>query len=185
MDDVSTTFPRADKNKLGYSLEQVEDFLAAARRAYNAADDRHGLAAAEIRSTAFTMQKGGYSPEHVDAALERLEDAVAAKEREREAAAMGEKAWIAKARAEAREIVSRLQREPGERFTRTSILGTGYNRSDVDRFANRVVKYFNDGFPLTVEDVRTSVFRPQRGGYQEAQVDAVLDAVVDVMLAVR
>jgi DivIVA domain-containing protein len=36
-----------------------------------------------------------------------------------------------------------------------------------------------------VEDVRTSVFRPQRGGYLESQVDAVFDAVVDVMLAVR
>jgi DivIVA domain-containing protein len=182
---VSTTFPRADKNKLGYSLEQVEEFLAAARRAYNGADGRQALTAAEIRSTAFTMQKGGYSPEHVDAALERLEDAMAAKERERAAAEMGQKAWIAKARDDAREIVARLQREAGERFARTSILGTGYNRSDVDRFANRVVKYFNEAFPLTVEDVRTSVFRPQRGGYQEAQVDAVLDAVVDVMLAVR
>lgn len=185
MEGVSTTFPRADKNKLGYSLEQVEDFLAEARRAYNAADDPQALSAAEIRSTAFTMQKGGYSPEHVDAALERLEDAMAAKERERAAAAMGEKAWIAKARTEAREIVTRLQREPGHRFNHTSVLATGYHRADVDRFANRIVKYFNDGYPLTVEDVRTSVFRPQRGGYQEAQVDALLDAVVDVMLAVR
>jgi len=164
MDGVSTTFPRADKNKLGYSLEQVEDFLAAARQAYNASDDRNGLSAAEIRSTAFTMQKGGYSPEHVDAALERLEDAVAAKERERASAEMGAKAWIAKARDDAREIVARLQREPGERFTRTSFLGTGYSRSDVDRFGNRIVKYFNDGYPLTVDDVRMAVFRPERGG---------------------
>jgi len=29
------------------------------------------------------------------------------------------------------------------------------------------------------------VFRPKHGGYREAQVDALLDAVVEVMLAVR
>ncbi|MCU1637163.1 MAG: transporter permease, partial [Cryobacterium sp.] len=40
-------------------------------------------------------------------------------------------------------------------------------------------------FPVTVDDVRTAVFRPERGGYREEQVDAVLDSVVDVMLAVR
>jgi DivIVA domain-containing protein len=33
--------------------------------------------------------------------------------------------------------------------------------------------------------VRTVVFTTQRGGYRESQVDLVLDAVVDVMLAVR
>ncbi|WP_354002861.1 DivIVA domain-containing protein [Microbacterium elymi] len=32
--------------------------------------------------------------------------------------------------------------------------------------------------------MRTVAFRMQRRGYREAQVDAVLDAVVDVMLAV-
>jgi DivIVA domain-containing protein len=61
----------------------------------------------------------------------------------------------------------------------------GYNRADVDRFSQRLVRYFEDGFPITVDDVRCAVFRPQRGGYREAQVDVVLDSVVDVILAVR
>jgi DivIVA domain-containing protein len=33
--------------------------------------------------------------------------------------------------------------------------------------------------------VRTVAFQAQRGGYREAQVDLVLDAVTRVMLAVR
>ena len=179
---MSTTFPRSGKKVLGYDTGQVEDFLANARRAY---DGEGELTAASIRHTAFSMKKDGYSPDLVDAALERLEDAFAAKERERASATIGEAARLDEARATAQVVINRLSREPGHRFARTSFLTVGYNRADVDRFANRLVKYFQDGFPITVDDVRTSVFRPQRGGYRESQVDAVMDAVVEVMLAVR
>jgi DivIVA domain-containing protein len=179
---VSTTFPRSGKKVLGYDTEQVEDFLAGARRAYDGEGD---LTALSIRHTAFSMKKGGYTPELVDAALERLEDAFAAKERERAASTIGEAAWLDEARATAQIVINRLSREPRHRFARTSFLTVGYNKADVDRFANKLVKYFQDGFPITVDDVRTVVFRPARAGYRESQVDAVMDAVIDVMLAVR
>lgn len=182
---VSTTFPRTGKKTLGYSLEQVEEFLASARRAYDANDEDAALTAEIIRHTAFSMQKGGYSPEHVDAALERLEDAFAARERERAAGGPGGRAWMDQARTTAEELLARLSRPVGHRFSRTSFLSVGYKRADVDRLANKLVKYFQDGRPLTVDEVRTAVFRPERGGYREAQVDVVLDSVVDVMLAVR
>ena len=39
--------------------------------------------------------------------------------------------------------------------------------------------------PLSPDEVRKSTFRVVRGGYQEQQVDAMLDAAVEVMLAVR
>lgn len=90
---MSTTFPRARKSKPGYNVDQVEDFLEEARRAYTA--DRGDLGvvtAASIRRTAFALQKGGYSTSHVDAALERLEDAFAARERERAFATTGDAA---------------------------------------------------------------------------------------------
>ena len=50
---------------------------------------------------------------------------------------------------------------------------------------DKLARYLADGEPVSVEQVRSVAFRMQRGGYREAQVDAVLDAVVEVMLAVR
>ncbi|TFB68151.1 DivIVA domain-containing protein [Cryobacterium glaciale] len=143
------------------------------------------LTAEGIRHTAFAMHRGGFSPEHVDGALERLEDAFAARERFQAARAGREQAWMAEAESTADVLVARLSRAPGHRFTRASVLAVGYKRVDVDRLANKLVKYFQDGRELTVDEVRTAVFRPERGGYREAQVDLVLDSVVDVMLAVR
>ncbi|RJT84829.1 DivIVA domain-containing protein [Cryobacterium melibiosiphilum] len=131
------------------------------------------------------MQKGGYSPAQVDAALERLEDAFAARERESAARLMGEEAWMEQAQASAQIILARLGRDRGHRFTRTSVFSVGYRRADVDRFAHRLQRYFSEGRPLSVDEVRTAVFRAERGGYREAQVDALLDSVIDVMLAVR
>ena len=64
-------------------------------------------------------------------------------------------------------------------------LALGYRVRDVDRFADKLTRYFRDGWPISIDDVRTVVFTTQRGGYRESQVDLVLDAVVDVMLAVR
>jgi len=180
---VSTTFPRSGKKSLGYSLEEVEDFLAAARQAYDTDDG--ALTALSIRHTAFSMQKGGYSPEHVDAALERLEDAFSVRERERVVGTDAEEAWQEEARATAAVLLDRLNRRPGRRFRRTTLLSVGYRRSDVDRFANKAARQIRDGRTLTVDEVRTAVFRPERGGYREAQVDAVLDAVIDVMLVRR
>jgi len=183
--DPVSTFPRTNKKSLGYNVEQVEAFLAAARTAYDASEGSEQLTAESIRHTAFAMAKGGYSPSHVDAALERLEDAFAARERDRATRTKGKQELTAEARARAQEIIDRLGRPAGHRFARTSFLTVGYSISDVDRFAGRLVKHFEGGPALSPDDVRTAVFRPQRGGYREVQVDIVLDSVVDVLLAVR
>jgi len=183
---VSNTFPRSRKSKQGYNVDQVEDFLEEARAAYTA--DRGAqsvLNAASIRKMAFAMQKGGYSPSHVDAALERLEDAFAARERERAFAEAGDAAWYAQARSSAQVILDRLARDEGARFSRVGPFTTGYKPKDVDAFADRLVNYFQHGKPMSVEQVRTVVFRGSKRGYREAQVDLLLDAVIDVMLAVR
>lgn len=183
---MGTTFPLAKRPKLGYKIEQVEEFLLTARAVYDGTATRGvALSSDGIRRTAFAMAKNGYSTSHVDAALERLEDAFAAREREQAAAAMGDAAWFQNARTSAQEILNRIARPEGHRFQRVSFLTTGYNVDDVDSFADRLSAYFEKGTPVTVDDVRTAVFRPQRGGYREVQVDILLDAVVDVMLAVR
>ncbi len=183
---MSNTFPRARRPKQGYKTEEVEQFLRTARAVYDGtAPEGTVLTADGIRCTAFSMHKNGYSTAHVDAALERLEDAFAARERDQAAAAMGDAAWFNDARSSAQVILNRISRPMKHRFQRVSFLTTGYSVDDVDRFANRLASYFEKGTPVTVDDVRTVVFRPQRGGYREVQVDIVLDAVVDVMLSVR
>ncbi|WP_158863754.1 DivIVA domain-containing protein [Leifsonia sp. AG29] len=181
-----STFPRSPRSKPGYDAEQVDEFLRQARRAYDGDATAAGaLTAADIRHTAFSMAKGGYSTSHVDAALERLEDAFAAREREALRAQKGDAAWFEEARTTAQVILNRLDRPAGRRFDRVSLLTLGYNRQEVDRFTNRLVRYFQDGRPMSVDEVRTVTFREQRGGYREVQVDLLLDSVTDVMLAVR
>jgi DivIVA domain-containing protein len=164
----------------------VDQFLDVARRAYDSpAGTTSGIDARTIRRTAFPMEKGGYSTTHVDAALERLEDAFALRERNHAVKTQGEKAWFGEARSTAAEILERVSRPDGQRFRRAGALSTGYDIHEVDSFSGRLQKYFKDGTPMSVEAVRTVAFRPRRGGYEEWQVDMVLDAVVDVMLAVR
>ncbi|WP_309146664.1 MULTISPECIES: DivIVA domain-containing protein [unclassified Curtobacterium] len=174
-----------DRSTLGYDVDEVDRFLEDARRAYTDDGADGHVASDKIRATAFSMRKGGYSTQHVDAALERLEDAFAAREREAELSRHGQKAWYAEARAKASDVVARLDRPDGQRFQRVGFLTVGYHPKDVDTFAARLRGYFHDGKPLSLTEVRSVVFRPKHGGYREGQVDAVLDAVVEVMLAVR
>ncbi len=180
---VSPTFPRTDRT--GYDMDEVDAFLELARKAYTAEPESVELTSRDIRLTSFRMRRRGYLPAAVDGALERLEDAFAAREREAVLAREGEEAWFASARETAQVVLDRLDRPDGRRFRRVSIFTTGYHPADVDRFARRLVEYFQHGRPLSVQDVRSVAFRPRRGGYLEAQVDLVLDAVTEIMLAVR
>jgi len=142
--------------------------------------------AESIRTIAFAMQKGGYSTTHVDAALERLEDAFATRERDRAfAQSGGDAAWYGQARSTAQVILDRLARPAGARFTRVGALTRAYNVKEVDDFADRLVDYFQHGKPMSVDEVRTVAFSATKRGYNETQVDLLLDSVITVMLAVR
>ncbi|MFC4242789.1 DivIVA domain-containing protein [Gryllotalpicola reticulitermitis] len=178
-----SNFPNVARGKRGYDPAQVDDFLDNARAVF---DGRaKGLAAADIRHAAFDLKKDGYEPGVVDAALERLEDVFANRERQAARSELGEKEWFGRARELAQVIVNRLSRPERERFSRVGLLKQGYSVEEVDRFSSRLIRYFSEGSAIGVEDVRTVTFRPQRGGYSEAQVDLLLDSVTDVMLAVR
>lgn len=182
---MSTTFPRVKRGP-GYDIDEVEDFLEDARRAYTG--DRGSaqvVTATSIRQMGFSMKRGGYAPAAVDAALERLEDAFAARERDRVLAELGNQGAYDRARGDAQVILERCLRARGRRFARVGILTTGYSVRDVDVFADRIARYLQQGTPLTVDDVRGSVFGRQKGGYQETQVDVVLDAVVELLQAVK
>ncbi|NNC10942.1 DivIVA domain-containing protein [Planctomonas sp. JC2975] len=177
-------FPTVKRSKRGYDPEEVDRFLRLARRAYEG-DPDVPLTAEDIRRTGFALQRGGYEPGVVDGALERLEDAFASRERVQARQALGDRQWLDDARGTAQVILNRLGRPDAQKFQHASIFTIGYNKREVDRFAKRLVRYFRDGMPMSVDEVRTVVFRQQRNGYREAQVDLLLDSVVDVMLAVR
>lgn len=166
----------------GYHRAAVDAFLASARTAFEGAGD---LSAFDVRTASFPLVKGGYVVAEVDAALSRVEDAFAARERDRAVRSSGAGAWVERARDDAQLILDHLARQRRRRFARTSALTFGYRVDEVDHVANRIVRYLRDGEALTAEQLRSAAFRMQRGGYREEQVDALLDATIDVILAVR
>lgn len=175
-------FPRASGRRKGYDPAAVDRFLTAARTAFEA--DETTVTSEEIRTAAFPLVRDGYAVEAVDAALARIEDAFARRERASAMSRRGARAWVGASRALAQEVLDRLSRRPRHRFRRVSPLRFGYRVDEVDLVAGRIARYLESGEGLTIEQVRTVAFRMQLRGYDEAQVDAVLDAVVDVMQSV-
>lgn len=204
---VASPFPFAPRGEKGYEPTGVDEFLRRARAAFEeptappaddadvhdarattdtaAAGDDAPIDAAAVRSVSFALVRRGYAIGAVDAALGRIEDAFAAREREAKIAAIGSNDWVELARTTAQEVLERLSRAPGTRFRKAGVLRFGYRIDEVDIVADKLVAYFERGEAVTVEQVRAAAFRMQRRGYDEAQVDAVLDAVVEVMLAIR
>lgn len=183
---MTSTFPTAPKRSRGYARDEVDAFLQDARAAYDVDENETpSMTSADIRRASFKLVRGGYATAAVDAALERLEDAFALRERDQVLANKGKRKWLTSARETAQVILNRLARPEGQRFSRTSFLAQGYRTEDVDAMADKLVAYFEKGTPLSADAVRTAVFRAQRGGYNESQVDVLLDAVTEVMLAVR
>lgn len=181
---ASSPFPETHGRQKGYDKSAVDAFLEHARAAFEADPAEAAVTSADVRRAGFPLVRHGYAVAAVDAALGRIEDAFAARERERALSRAGARAWVGRARALAQEILDRLSRRPGMRFARVGPLRYGYRIDEVDLVADKLVAYLETGEPITVEQVRTVAFRMQRGGYRETQVDAVLDAVVEVMLAI-
>lgn len=167
----------------GYHRTAVDSFLAAARTSFE--NDRDGLTAADIRVASFPLVKGGYRVSEVDAALGRVEDAFAARRREHVVREAGAETWVSQVRSDAQVILDHLARGPRRIFARTGALSFGYRVDEVDHVAERIVRYLRDGDALSAEQLRSAAFRMQRRGYREEQVDALLDATIDVILAVR
>lgn len=181
--DTPPAFTLTSGRVRGYHRSAVDTFLESARGAFE--DQRTDFTAEDVRAASFPLVKNGYAIEEVDAALSRVEDAFAARRRENAVRELGVEAWVSQARVDAQTILDHLGRPDGQRFARTGILTFGYRIDEVDHVAQRISGFLRDGQALTVEQVRTAAFRMQRGGYREEQVDALLDATVEVMLAVR
>ncbi|QMU98089.1 DivIVA domain-containing protein [Microbacterium esteraromaticum] len=182
-EETPPAFPLVSGRQRGYHRAAVDSFLDSARAAFE--ESRADFGADDVRAASFPLVKHGYSIADVDAALARVEDAFAQRAREKAIRQVGPDAWVARARDEAQQVLDHLSRPSRQRFARTSILTFGYRIDEVDHVADRIAAFLRDGDALDVEQIRGAAFRMQRCGYREEQVDALLDATVEVILAVR
>jgi len=196
----SSRFTRVPRTAKGYAPAEVDEFFARAKIAYER--ERQGervpggrrkerevrpLRSWEVRTAAFRLVRAGYDVQQVDTALDRLEDAVASRERARPVRAGGEDALLDQLTRRARTLQGRLDRPAGERFSPPrGRFERGYDVADVDELCGRLNGYFNHGRPMSADEVRRAVFRPRRGqgAYREPEVDAFLDRAVAIMVAV-
>ena len=167
-------FDRVPRLARGYDRGQVEEFLDRAKRVWDAGGPPGQVTAWHIRTVGFDLRRAGYDVAAVDTALDRIEDAFAAREA---------RTGSTDRRDVEQAVAARLDRQHGDRFPREERLSLGYRRSDVDGLLDRVRAHLVEGRELAVDDVRGAVFRSARGGagYREAPVDALLDRVVALM----
>jgi DivIVA domain-containing protein len=185
---IPASFERVQRNDYGYNAKQVDQFLQRARVSLESPKAAvHVITSSDVRSVSFDPVKGGYSAAVVDAALDRLEDAFARRERDELIASSGEEAWLRQIGRLSGILRGRLHRPDGERFRRPSKnKARSYNTADVDKLCHELIGYLEEDKPLSVDNVRRAVFRPATGqdGYEENQVDAFLDRVVELMAAI-
>lgn len=176
-------FPRVKRNIRGYNVEDVDAFIDRARIAYDTnVAGAETLTSQGIRATAFRIKKGGYSTTHVDAALERLEDAFAERERVIAIAQQGEQNVLMQAEQLGAELSARFDRPAKKKFRRVGLFTQGYALKDVDAFSDKIASFLRGEGDLSVSDIRSVTFRSSRRGYDENQVDAVLDALIEMLL---
>lgn len=183
---MSLTFATVSWFKHGYARNQVDEFFAEARRHY----DNPGpgsMNSTDVSRVTFALKRGGYNPQDVDAALDRLEGAFVARERADFIAAYGPQAWMSRLAERAQTLYPRLNRPDGQRFVTAKRGATGYDVAEVDALCKRLIGYFDQTAPITAEQVRTAVFTPRKGakGYAEGPVDAFLARAVEVLLGVE
>jgi DivIVA domain-containing protein len=170
-----TRLPRAPRWSRGYDVGQVDAFLARALG--------HGLSAEAVRRVGFELRLGGYDVATVDAELDRLEDEAARAERDSARAALGERRFVQQITGDAQAVRARLARAHGDRFARGTWGTRSYDVEQVDVLCDEVADYLDGHTALTVERLRSAVFRPRRGarGYSEEAVDGFVDRVVAII----
>jgi DivIVA domain-containing protein len=185
---IPASFDRVQRTQYGYNAKQVDEFMQRARVSFESPQSAaRPVGSADVRAVSFDPVKGGYAAAGVDAALDRLEDALARRERDELVAESGEEAWLREIGRLAGVLRGRLHRPDGQRFRRPAkSKARSYNTTDVDDLCYELIGYLEEDKPLSVDNVRRAVFRPALGqdGYEENQVDAFLDRVVELMAAI-
>ena len=177
---MSFSFPLARPDKPGYAKPQVDSFIATAREQYaDASQDI--LTANQLRNTEFDLVHGGYDLVSVDTAMDRLEDAFAAREIQRQKVLRGDFAVSDRLDRVTEIVTVRLERPKRKKFSSVGFLLRGYDRKQVDQLCSQVSEHLQLGNPLHLNVVRRAIFKAKRGGYVESQVDAFIDRVVEIL----
>lgn len=177
---MSFTFPRVNAKRPGYSPEQVDAFLGRARAQFNNPIDG-GVSAQDVRNTEFDLVRGGYSPEIIDSAMDKLEDSFAARELQRQKSEKGSFALDDRLARVVEIIRGRVERPKAKKFSNTGLLLRGYSRKQVDALCEHIARHLDSQAPISIDQVRRVVFNVKRGGYVEAQVDAFVDRVIEAL----
>ena len=182
---MSEAFPKAGVFAKGYTPQLVDDFFEDARRAYEGGVPAEQFSSDQVRQATFTLKRGGYDIEAVDAAMSRLEAAFVQRDRADHIAVNGENAWNERVAERATTLYPRLLRPHGDRFAHPEH-GSGYNADEVDDLLDQLAAFFDDNHQITAEEIRGAVFRSSKGAkaYKEGPVDAYLGRVVEILLAV-
>jgi len=179
-------FPLVEGKRKGYTKQDVDNFLDQVKRTYEGDGSlQTPVRSSDIRNQSFSLTKKGYDPRFVDAALDRLEEVLFNRERAAFQSSEGLDVWNHKLQQLQNDLFGRIGKPRGERFARRAIFSSGYRISQVDAVMDQLADRFQRGLEIRVNDVRTVRFYPQHRGYDEAQVDAFLDAIVEYMLAQR
>lgn len=177
---MSYSFPSASSKQFGYEKSQVDLFVSQARAQFQD-PSLSVITSDEIRAAEFDLVLGGYEVTRVDAAMESLENEFASREIKRQITNRGDAA-LADRQARLMEIVAgRLQRKNRHRFKNTGFLVRGYDRKQVDRLCESIQAHLVNAQPMKLNLVRRAVFTLRRRGYAEAQVDAFLDRVMEIL----
>jgi DivIVA domain-containing protein len=180
-------FPRCAEHEWGYDPAPVEQLLDAVAATLRGTREQP-VTGVQVRAAVFDRARGGYRPRAVDEALDAAEDALAAAERERFLAAHGAEAWQRHLDELVAAVRGRLERPRTRRFRRPSrSRATGYSAAHVDVLCERVAARLEGSGELGAQAVRRAVFPAARGErcYEEQQVDAFLDRVVQLLLGLE
>lgn len=177
----TSPFTSVAKREFGYHTGQVDEFIVLARDAYESDD---GITADTVQGKTFDLVRGGYRTDQVDQVLERLEDALRRVERDDYITKHGQEAWDLQLIERLQELNGRLNRQRGLKFRSADSGVQGYNIDDVEACMGRISGHLNDEEHVRISDVRNVTFRAEKGpiGYDEAQVDTFLLAVVDLLV---
>lgn len=183
-------FERVGKRQWGYKPQDVDAFLSHAEAQLHHSMPGQSLEVTSqgVREIVFGRARGGYQPAAVDAALDHIENTVARRENHEYIAAYGRQSWEEEVTAISDVIFGRLERADRKRFRSPSGSSTrGYAMADVDALCHEVMTHLGTAEGVHPDRVRSAVFGPAVGSraYEEQQVDAFLDKLVQLLLALR